>query len=143
MITTQEKSRIKSSALSVLRTFQAEIVLGNPRQRCAGTGICKLHVLPRRSADACNCPVTPAVIDVLADRALRFRFQPADLRRAQERAAFASGVFRIFCPVAVPEPVGACYEKGEALFLKPGAYAVFQEANGAFSVLISLAAAVG
>jgi len=59
-----------------LEEIKAEVTLGVPSKKCAGTGICRLVILGevRRKSTDCRCKQAIAMLSVTDDKRLKFRF---------------------------------------------------------------------
>jgi len=59
-----------------LEEIKAEVTLGVPSKRCAGTGICRLVILgeARPQPTDCRCKQAIAMLSVTDDKRLKFRF---------------------------------------------------------------------
>ena len=109
-----------------------EVTLGSPRARCARFGVCEARILtPREWAEFIPgaSRVVKARVFGYDELAICFAFRRQEMLDVTWDYFFASGLFRVDKPKALPKSIGKIFGWTDPVVL-PGYYPCLEQANG-------------
>ena len=113
-----------------------EVVFGTPKRDCQGYGICKVIAFCQFNPPNCNCKHAPALVRLINQERLEFRFEEENLEMEIIKRFFSKPYFLVYQDFLFPDWMIPFFKR-EKVRIDSGKYPIIIN-NGTFIIAFSL-----
>ncbi len=105
---------------------KADMILGNARLNCQGSGVCKITVRSNSYEQTCKCKKLPIWISFVNNDCLQIIISKLDLSSQIFRSHFANDQVEISQPFEIPKTIGYQLGFSNQVIISAKKYTLFQ-----------------
>lgn len=117
---------IPENVFNARKPVRANIVFGNPKSKCKGTGICGVYTTESLNSNQIACAAKTAWLFATNEQTISFSFNKSDLCPGCIKKHFGTGYLILPVPVKIDTVIQAQLKIIKKHYLKSGKYRVVE-----------------